>query len=96
MQVETMLLTSAAGAVVTLLNWRESPVESLAVQVLMGFPPAEVTAVQSGTKLTFNCNPADDDIAGGSYWVGFTTPLEHADFITLSAKKTAKRCRPWG
>ena len=86
MQVETMLLTSAVGAVVTLLNWRESPVESLDVRVLTDFPIEKVTAVQGGTKLTFNCTPAD----GSGYWVGFTTPLEHADLITLSAKKLVR------
>ena len=32
-QVETPLLTSAAGSVLTLLNWRDAPVESLSVSV---------------------------------------------------------------
>jgi hypothetical protein len=83
LQVETPLLTSPAGAVVTLLNWRESPVVSLAVRVRLDFPVESVTAVQSGAKLAFNCTAAGD----AEWWVGFTTSLDAADFITLSAKR---------
>ena len=83
LQVETPLLTSPAGAVVTLLNWRESPVDSLVVRVRLDFPVETVSAVQSGAKLAFNCTP----VGHGDWWVTFSTSLDAADFVTLSAKR---------
>ena len=81
-QVETPLLTSAAGSVLTLLNWNESPVDSLAVTVQLDHDVETVTAVGTNTRLKFTSTKE-----GGRYLVAFSVPLEHCDFVTLPAKK---------
>lgn len=81
-QVETPLLTSAAGSVLTLLNWNESPVDSLAVTVQLDHDVETVTAVGTDTTLKFTSTKE-----GGRYLVAFSVPLEHCDFVTLPAKK---------
>eukprot|EP01045_Picozoa_sp_COSAG04_P021128 COSAG04_NODE_2240_length_4467_cov_2.485806_3_plen_521_part_00 len=92
-QVETPLLTSDAGTVLTLLNWREAPVKSLSVTILTDHDVESVTTIASGTKLQF-VSTKDDE--GGGYLVAFTLPLlEHCDFVTLPTKKTA-RAHPLG
>ena len=83
-QVETPLLTSAAGSVLTLLNWNESPVDSLAVTVLLDHDVESVTAIGTNTKLKFTSTKAKE---GGQYLVSFSVPLQHCDFVTLPAKK---------
>lgn len=82
-QVETPLLTSSAGSVLTLLNWSEGPVESLSVTVQLHHDVAEVTAIGTGAKLKFTSTQADK----GGFLVAFSLPLEHCDFVTLPAKK---------
>jgi len=92
-QVETPLLTSDAGTVLTLLNWREAPVQSLSVTVLTDHDVESVTAVASGAKLQFVSTKNDTE---GGYIIAFTLPLlDHCDFVTLPAKKTA-RAHPLG
>lgn len=83
-QVETPLLTSAAGSVLTLLNWNEGPVESLSITVRLDHDVAEVAAVGASKKLKFTS--AKDD-AGGVFIVAFSLPLEHCDFVTMPAKE---------
>lgn len=85
LQVETPLLTSAAGSVLTLLNWNSAPVASLSVTVRVDHDVADVTAIGSGTKLKFT-STKDDKRAGG-FVVAFSLPLEHCDIVTLPAKK---------
>ena len=82
-QVETPLLSSADGAVLTLLDWRESPaVTALSVQVRLDYPVEKVTAIQSGTRVVFTSTPA----TLGGFWINFTLALAHGDFVTLRAK----------
>lgn len=84
-QVETPLLLSDGGAVLTLLNWRsDSHLSSLSVTVRLDFDVQKVTAVRSGSSLSFNMTEPQQ----GSEWyeVSFTTELTDCDFITLKAK----------
>lgn len=83
LQVETPLLSSDAGAVLTLLNWRETPVAALEV----AYDVDQVTAVQANVSVPFTSAPAAG--ASGGYVVNFTLPLEHGDFVTLRAKQAA-------
>ena len=57
-QVETPLLSSKAGAVLTLLNWRESPVAELGVRVRLDYDVDKVTAIQGKTSVHFTSTPA--------------------------------------
>ena len=82
-QVETPLLTSTAGSVLTLLNWNEVPVGSLVVTVRLDHDVTEVTAIGTGAALKFTSTKAD----GGVYVVAFALTLEHCEFVTLPAKK---------
>ena len=82
-QVEALLLTSAAGTVLTLLNWREAPVEALSVTIRTGHDVEAVTSVRTGAKLKFASAYAKD----GGWVVTFTVRLEDCDFVTLPAKK---------
>ena len=81
-QVETPLLTSAAGSVLTLLNWNESPVETLAVTVLLEHDVESVTAIGANISLKFTSTQK-----GGQFRVAFSMTLEHCDFVALRAKK---------
>lgn len=83
-QVETPLLTSAAGSVLTLLNWNDAPVDSLSVSVRLDHDVATVTAVGTGDKLKFTSAKA---ATGGGFVVAFALPLEHCDLVTMPAKK---------
>ena len=83
-QVETPLLSSKAGAVLTLLNWRESPVAELGVRVRLDYDVDRVTAIQGKTSVHFTSTPATPASAG--FWINFTVPLPHGDFVTLRAK----------
>jgi hypothetical protein len=87
LQVETPLLSSDAGAVLTLLNWRETPVAALDVSVHLAYDVDQVTAVQANVSVRFTSTPAAG--ASGGYFVNFTLPLEHGDFVTLRAKQVA-------
>ena len=80
-QVETLLLSSAAGSVLTLLDWNESPVGSLAVTVLLDHDVESVTAVGTSTSLKFTSTKN-----GSRFLVAFYVLLEHCDFVTLPAK----------
>ena len=81
-QVETPLLTSVDGAVLTLLNWRENPIAALNVQVRLDYEIVKVTAIQSGAPVSFTSTPATT----AGFWINFSLPLEHGDFVTLEAK----------
>ncbi len=92
LQVETPLIISNDGAVLTLLNWREGPVTEMQVSVVLDFDVERVTAVRAmttaSTELQFSSMPG----VGGQYTVKFTvTLLEHSDFIKLLRKKEAGR-----
>lgn len=90
LQVETPLLSSDAGAVLTLLNWREAPVAALKVQVHLSYAVDRVTAIQGKASVPFTSTPAAAAApSAGGFWVNFTLPLEHGDFVTLRAKKQA-------
>lgn len=87
-QVETPLIVSSDGAVLTLLNWRESPVDEMEVSVLLDFDVEKVTAVHAmataNTELRFSSTAS----AGGEYAVNFTVALlEHSDFVMLHKKQ---------
>lgn len=85
-QVETPLLTSTAGTVVTLLNWRTDPIDSLSILVTTSHEVEAVTAAQSGAKLKFTSTRAAD---GSGFVIAFAMPLVHCDFVTLPVKKSA-------
>ena len=85
MQVETPLLTSTAGSVLTLLNWNAAPVQSLSVTMRVDHDVAEVTAINGGIKLKFTTTK--DSTRAGGFVVAFSLPLEHCDIVTLPAKK---------
>ena len=80
-QVETPLLTSAAGSVLTLLNWNESPVETLAVTVLLDHDVESVTTIGGNISLKFTSTQKGDQ-----FRVAFSMTLEHCDIVTLPAK----------
>jgi hypothetical protein len=71
--VETPLLVSEKGAVVTLLNWTGAAIERLKVVVRPGFPVAQITSVKHGA-LTFQSTP-DGYV--------FELPVGAADFVLL-------------
>jgi hypothetical protein len=81
-QVETPLLTSADGSVLTLLNWG-APVGDLLVTVQLGHDVAKVTAIGTSARLKFKVARH----GGDRFAVSFSMPLEHCDFVTLHAKK---------
>ena len=85
-QVETPLLTSAAGTVVTLLNWRKDPIDSLSVVVTTSHDVEAATAIETGSKLKFTSMKAAD---GNGFVIAFMMPLVHCDFVTLPVKRTA-------
>jgi hypothetical protein len=92
MQVETPLIVSADGAVLSLLNWRESAVTDMDVSVRVGFEVGRVTAVRAmqaqNTELQFTSTAA---AAAGEYFANFSVAvLEHSDFVMLH-KKSAQR-----
>jgi len=72
--VETPLLLSDQGAVVTLLNWNKDDIEKLKVSVKV---PFKIKSAESATlgKLDFDAG----DSTGGS----FSLPLRGADIVTL-------------
>lgn len=80
-QVETLLLSSEAGSVLTLLNWNESPVDSLAVTVLLDHDVESVTAVWTNSSLKFTSTKE-----GARFAIAFSMVVEHCDFVTLPAK----------
>jgi hypothetical protein len=83
-QVETPLLISTGGAVVTLLDWRPESQQFplINVTVRLDFDITEVTAVRAGVKLQFTSVRQGDEFV-----ISFSTELEHCDFITLEAKQ---------
>jgi hypothetical protein len=83
-QVETPLLVSTGGAVVSLLDWRPGSqrLPSLNITVRLDFDITEVTAVRAGLKLHFTSAKQGDE-----FLISFATELNHCDFITLDAKQ---------
>jgi hypothetical protein len=69
--VETPLLTSEKGTVMTLLNWNNAPIPKLTVSVKLGFTPSKVESVTHGPIKTTTTQ-------------GLTTldiPLDAADYV---------------
>jgi hypothetical protein len=89
-QVETPLLVSSDGAVLTLLNWRESPVTAMEVSVVLGFEVNKVTAVRAlrtNNELRFISTPVLAKTEGIKFVVNFTVAmLEHSDFVMMQKK----------
>jgi hypothetical protein len=86
-QVETPLIVSDEGAVLTLLNWRESPVSWMDVTVVLDFDVESVTAIRAMTTANLQLHFTSTTSAGGQYTVKFQVALlEHSDFIKLSKK----------
>lgn len=88
LQVETPLIVSAEGAVLSLLNWRESAVTGLNVSVRLGFQVGRVTAVRAmhpeNADLPFTSVPT---APGDEFLTHFTVAvLEHSDFVMLHKK----------
>jgi hypothetical protein len=86
-QVETPMIVSNDGAVLTLLNWRETPVSGMQVSVVLDFDVDRVVAVRAmsstNAELQFDSIPS----AGGQYIVKFKVRLlEHSDFIKLTRR----------
>ena len=81
-QIETPLLVSKGGAVVTLLDWRpeDQQLPSINVTVRLNFDVTEVTAVRAGLKLHFTSVKQS-----GEFLISFATEVMHCDFITLEA-----------
>ncbi len=70
--VETPLLVSDKGTVMTLLNWNNKPIEKLRVEVKLGFTPSKVESVTHGALQT---NSTSD---GKTI---FELPLDAADYV---------------
>ena len=90
-QIETPLLVSTAGAVVTLLDWRPDGQQhpSINVTVRLDFDVSKVTAVRAGLKLPFTSVKQ-----GREFVISFSTEVMHCDFITLDAKKETAAVAP--
>jgi hypothetical protein len=89
LQVETPLIVSAEGAVLSLLNWRDSAVAGLDVSVRLGFQVGRVTAVRAmhpeNADVPFTSTPVQG--GGGEFFANFTVALlEHSDFVMLHKK----------
>jgi hypothetical protein len=86
-QVETPLIVSADGAVLTLLNWRESPVRGMDVSVVLDFDVDRVTAVRALTTTNTELHFTSTARSGGQFTVNFTVVLlEHSDFVMMHKK----------
>jgi hypothetical protein len=89
LQVETPLIVSSDGAVLSLLNWRESVVIGLDVSVRVDFQVGRVTVVRAMHRENvelplFTSTPA---ASGGEFFTNFTVAvLEHSDFVMLHKK----------
>eukprot|EP01052_Picozoa_sp_SAG31_P006273 SAG31_NODE_286_length_18467_cov_41.317056_11_plen_278_part_00 len=90
-QVETPLIVSSGGAVLTLLNWRETSVMDLKMSVSLDFDVAKVIAVHAMTKenielhFTSTASPTN-----GRFMVNFTIELlEHSDFVMMERKRAS-------
>ena len=83
-QVETPILVSAEGAVLTLLNWGDPPRNPVQVRVCVDFEVAQVVAVRAGSSLAFNSTPAIG-VSGQQtgFWIAFDTHLDDGDMILL-------------
>ena len=87
LQVETPLIVSADGAVLSLLNWRETAVTNMDVSVRLDFQVGRVTAVRAmhpeNAELQFTSAVA----SSGEFVTNFTVAvLEHTDFVMLHKK----------
>ncbi len=70
-QVETPLLTSEKGTVMTLLNWNNTPIEKLTVTVNLAYTPSKVESVIHGLIKTTTANGVTT----------FDIPLDAADYV---------------
>ena len=87
LQVETPLIVSAEGAVLSLLNWRESVVTGLDVSVRVKFPVGRVTAVRAMQPENAELQFTSMQAPGGEFFTNFTVAeLEHSDFVMLHKK----------
>ena len=89
-QVEAPLLSSACGAVVTLLNWRGRAVPPpLELSVLLDFEVGHVSSVNGSREISFSSEaprPGSPEPALFRVNVSVTTTLHHGDFLLLHAK----------
>ena len=76
--VETPLISSTNGSVLTLLNWRDAPVTALGVAVRVDHVVQQVSVVSAETHLEFNCTKSK-----GSWLVRFVVDVEHAEMVRL-------------
>ena len=86
-QVETPLIVSTDGAVLTLLNWRENPIEGMNASVELDFDIHKVTAVRAMATANEDLNFTSAARADGTFVVKFRVArLEHSDFVKLLKK----------
>ena len=85
MYVETPVLDSAAGTLVTVLNWRNTTGEPFPLSVAVSFTAGSVVSALQGS-LTFTQKPGG---AGGGGRVSFVLPTlpNVSDFISISKAK---------
>lgn len=76
--VETPLISSTNGSVLTLLNWRDAPVTALGVAVRVDHVVQQVSVVSAETHLEFNCTKSK-----GSWLVRFVVDVEHTEMVRL-------------
>lgn len=77
--VETPLISSKTGSILTLLNWRDAPVKAMKVTVRVDHKVDSVQLVSTGVRLKFKSTPS----GGSVYSVEFVVDVEHADFVRL-------------
>jgi hypothetical protein len=88
--VETPLISSDAGSILTILNWRDAPVRAMKVTVRVDHKVDSVQLVSTGAKLKFNSAPSGGP-GGSAYSVEFVVDVEHADFVRLDSKPDSAR-----
>ena len=91
-QVETPLLVSVDGVVITLLDWRarsggvgRTP-NSVDVRVLVDFVVERVDAVRAGVSLRFNSTPATNSGQRG-FWIAFSATLIDGEMVKIYTAK---------
>ena len=90
-QVETPLIVSKHGAVLTLLNWRESPVAGMDVSLVLDTDVERVTAVRAMTTANSELHFTSAAQSNGKFVVNFTVAaLEHSDFVMMHRRTDAQ------
>ena len=86
--IEAPLLSSAAGTVVTLLNWGKPVAGSdLSVSVLLDHDVSSVRVVNcSAAELPFHSAPSSTEQFRVNFTLGSGVVLYHGDFVLLAAK----------